>query len=856
MQSPQTPTAASYTPAAFPAKPHTFPVQAAPSGPTYTSTFPASQPSAIPSTPSIATYQHGFSALPQPQPSKLGRHSGASTSFGGFANSVFSKDTVKWSKKTASRFGGAIKTAATTAHAAATSAQAAASQAAALHRQKSVAAAQMKAFSNGGPQAPAGGQGQTWPGPAGAAASASSPYPATYGQHVTNPAQTGMGPGTVGYGYTPPQHQVPPAWPSGAAVDPDPTNSPGPSAMPPHGAGTGSQPGPPPQIPPSHTGTPSPVFPAPYPPQPQLGPPVSGSQPAPSEQLPHSSAQFQHSEFRSAGADVVTNAGSIPSISAPDSGMQTDAETGHPPCPQQSTDSPSPANSQGAGGQQSTPPNVATPPSVSSGPAVSNTGTSPAGSLITDGTGPTRQLHAGQLDQPQPLPPANTTPPGSEWKPPQAQPVFSSSGNQQGPAGPPTHPDAQGRHPHHGPSGSVVPPFGPATSPALPVPGITAQPAETQLHHQTPHLNVVNQQPTWNSTSPGPAPFMPVAGAVPAPAAGQGALGQQPWVVGQGQSWTPMTHGPPAFVPGHNVQPQHGTGVLPPLHQVGFHPAQYGMVQPPQPQATGQQATPWAPAAPSLAPHPGAVPGAAPGSAAANWQHFPPPWHVPAQQQPWGPTGVPIQNVPPFPQANGHQQPAAGWNPAVQQPQPWTQPTGVNPGLSPPLQWPGQPATNHMQYPPQGAFPQSYGAPSQQPQWQPYAQGPAFPAHMPPTQQGGTQQPNYGMGVDHHPNVTASSQGGGATEQPKDGETQNPHSASLAAPAPAPIGDVASPAASSQPASGDSVQGSASSGVAASTDAGGNASSLDDATVSGESMKGGPAEDQNRDSGIKVKTDD
>ncbi|KAK4097593.1 hypothetical protein N658DRAFT_510286 [Parathielavia hyrcaniae] len=75
--------------------------------------------------------------------SKPGKHAGASSSFDGFAKSVFSKDTVKWSKKTASRLGGAIKTAATSAHAAATNAQSAAAQAAALHRQNS----QLKASS-------------------------------------------------------------------------------------------------------------------------------------------------------------------------------------------------------------------------------------------------------------------------------------------------------------------------------------------------------------------------------------------------------------------------------------------------------------------------------------------------------------------------------------------------------------------------------------------------------------------------------------------------------------------------------------------------------------------------------------
>ncbi|KAG7288420.1 hypothetical protein NEMBOFW57_004770 [Staphylotrichum longicolle] len=88
-----------------------------------------------------------FPAKPNATP-PTSLHSGASTSFSGFANSVFSKDTVKWSKKTASRLGGAIKTAASSAHVAATNAQAAASQAAALHRQRSISAAQAKPATN------------------------------------------------------------------------------------------------------------------------------------------------------------------------------------------------------------------------------------------------------------------------------------------------------------------------------------------------------------------------------------------------------------------------------------------------------------------------------------------------------------------------------------------------------------------------------------------------------------------------------------------------------------------------------------------------------------------------------------
>jgi hypothetical protein len=170
--------------------------------------------------------QHYSFSTPPTQTPRLGKHSRATTSLGGFANSVFSKDTVKWSKKTASRFGDAIKTAASTAHAAATNAQSAASQAAILHKQrlaaaatnaqsaaeqavesqkqKLVAAAQrttsmsVPANPNGPittPVTPQPATAHTWPGPAASVASAPSALvgqPNTHLQPVIAPGPGGL----------------------------------------------------------------------------------------------------------------------------------------------------------------------------------------------------------------------------------------------------------------------------------------------------------------------------------------------------------------------------------------------------------------------------------------------------------------------------------------------------------------------------------------------------------------------------------------------------------------------------------------------------------------------------------------
>ncbi|KAK3309204.1 uncharacterized protein B0T15DRAFT_526461 [Chaetomium strumarium] len=244
------PETATYTPAAFPAgsPPFSAPTSAPPSGRSYAGTFPVSQPSVTTAStasstssppfprPATATPQYGLTSpsQPQPQPFKPNKHSGASTSFGGFANSVFSKDTVKWSKKTASRLGRSIKTAATTAHAAAMSAQAAAQQAAALHRQKSVLGTMQtnppsgapgipsaSTLAPGNPQAAAGEQVPTWSAQAGPLGV--SPYaPPVYGLGTTsstaNPAQAGSAPGGGGPINAQPQGHASPAWPSSPAM--------------------------------------------------------------------------------------------------------------------------------------------------------------------------------------------------------------------------------------------------------------------------------------------------------------------------------------------------------------------------------------------------------------------------------------------------------------------------------------------------------------------------------------------------------------------------------------------------------------------------------------------------------------
>lgn len=224
---PRTPTTATYSPAAFPAKPATFPPQPSP----LISVHGGPQPSAIPSTPSItpslpfsrpasAAPQYSFAVPPKPQAHKPARPAGTTTSFqtgqklGDFANSVFSKETVKWSKKTASRLGGAIKNAASNAHAAATNAQVAASQAAAMQMQRSISAAQAKVASGAkglmpaaaSPQPAIGGQAQelSLPVASGAAAptvSAHSPSNLSQastgaGQHeLSQPAPYGQAPG-------------------------------------------------------------------------------------------------------------------------------------------------------------------------------------------------------------------------------------------------------------------------------------------------------------------------------------------------------------------------------------------------------------------------------------------------------------------------------------------------------------------------------------------------------------------------------------------------------------------------------------------------------------------------------------
>jgi hypothetical protein len=206
-----------------------------PGPPDHEGLIPADSTATLPPPPASPNPQHhNFLALP-PQTSRPGKHSRASTSLGGFANSVFSKDTVKWSKKTASRFGDVIKTAASTAHAAATNAQSAASQAAILHKQRLAAAATnaqsaaeqavvsqtqklaaaaqrttstgVPANPNGPPTMPVTPQlptAHTWPGPAASAAPAPSALVGQPNAHL-GPV---MAPGPGGLVHAPPQGHV------------------------------------------------------------------------------------------------------------------------------------------------------------------------------------------------------------------------------------------------------------------------------------------------------------------------------------------------------------------------------------------------------------------------------------------------------------------------------------------------------------------------------------------------------------------------------------------------------------------------------------------------------------------------
>ncbi|KAK4678952.1 hypothetical protein QC764_001230 [Podospora pseudoanserina] len=109
-----------YTPAAYPSWPKS-----------YASHHPQPAPLVSP-TQSLPTSSVSSTTSPPPI---SGIHS-SGQKLGDFASSVFSKETVKWSKKTASRFGGALKSAATSAHEAATKAQVAAVRAAEQRRQR------------------------------------------------------------------------------------------------------------------------------------------------------------------------------------------------------------------------------------------------------------------------------------------------------------------------------------------------------------------------------------------------------------------------------------------------------------------------------------------------------------------------------------------------------------------------------------------------------------------------------------------------------------------------------------------------------------------------------------------------
>ncbi len=169
-----------------------------------------------------------------------------------------------------------------------------------------------------------------------------------------------------------------------------------------------------------------------------------------------------------------------------------------------------------------------------------------------------------------------------------------------------------------------------------------------------------------------------------------------------------------------------------------------------------------------------------------------------------------MQGAPPFPQAVGQQQPVAAWNTAVPQAQPWANLPRSNstvPTISPQFGVPGQPPAPTLYaapYSPPNAFPQGYGAPLPQPQWQgqpPYAQGPAFQSQIPPASQVDMQHPTNGMGVDHRQAVADSPRGAGAEQPTERAPNGTPSTRSMTSAVP-PVGDIPAPVASGGPAIG------------------------------------------------------
>ncbi|KAH6846944.1 hypothetical protein B0I37DRAFT_373925 [Chaetomium sp. MPI-CAGE-AT-0009] len=568
--------APSYTPAAFPSKHLTFPAQAAPSTQASANTPPASHPSAIPSTPSITSSQHSFAPPPQPHTSKPGKHSGASTSFGGFANSVFSKDTVKWSKKTASRFGGAIKTAATTAHAAATNAQTAASQAAALHRQKSFAAAQMKASSgsqgagaNAKPTTTTSGQSQPLSSTAGIPAPAAVPIPPAYGQQRTNSAPIGTHAVPTGMGSTAPQGQGPPGWSSGAAAGSNMGNGTRSSGMPAQ-AGTGPQPGPPPGV---STGT-----------EPQTAQSPQNS-PGPSPNIPQGVGQQmlkpdtpqQHNEPGRIEATASPPPAQVPGGQPIQPGQfqpsyaggpNPQAAEGQPPQP--SAGFPSPGYYQGPGGGAACPYAYGQHSQIQPSGYASPPGPSPA----TPAPGVMGQPVGWQPPQQYP-PPVNVASQQPIWN--SGSPPPEPAAGQGAPGQPPYAQQPWGQTP--GQSWAPPPHGAPGYAPGPnhpPQHGAGFQP--TQYEIPFPQPQYATPQPPPQQPSPWPAPNVaPYSAPIPDPAAPTWQQQPQP---------PPQWHAPPQ-------QHQQGWGppqpVPSPYPQANHYPQPAGAWDP----ATQQPQQPW-----------------------------------------------------------------------------------------------------------------------------------------------------------------------------------------------------------------------------------------------------------------------
>ncbi|KAH6611733.1 hypothetical protein B0J18DRAFT_470546 [Chaetomium sp. MPI-SDFR-AT-0129] len=602
---PQSP--ASYTPAAFPARPQTFPIQGLQATPSTTHPLP---PSAIPSTPSQYTPQ----SFPQPPTPKPSKYSGASNSLSGFTNSVFSKDTVKWSKKTASRFGGAIKNAATTAHAAATNAQVAAAQAAALHRQKS----QMKAAAAANSAAVAQGQPQQAPSqqihlqqtpqqqvqPQGQAAGLSQPnmgftvhpghvyaqIPQNNGQipYWAQPPQAGTNSGQV-MPHAPPQSSLQgygfPAGPTGVPVQAHPATYPQLQPVP----GFPNQ-----QLQGAYPGTPAPDLPQ------QLSPPSQ----APITSMPLEASvdalpitQGQTTQSSPSTANTVSVAPGTPNLSLSETKDTQDGET---VAPQPSSSSSSLAEPQNVTEQPATDVTGSPRCQESLEPEIPATSALSINQISSPGA-VTEEFEKAPLDEnPQSAPQAGLHRPTGG---PSPQPQSSSTPPNGGSYGAPISLIA--------PSNVQVPP--PQTGPPV-HPGLAGP--------STPAAATVQQ--TYSTSPPFQHPHAPGASAPQATTPGAVATYpvQQMWNPGQAQSWIPNN--------GYFVGPYPATAQIPqgPTQATGYHPG---------PGTPGTSSVQYAFTQPGVY-H---VPGQNPQLTKPHWQYAPQ-----QPQQPPQPPGSPLPLAP------------------------------------------------------------------------------------------------------------------------------------------------------------------------------------------------------------------